>query len=107
VSRNQWLLLAVLVVTGLSFFFTSRGPMGTPSHAGCFSHRDCVKGELCTVRPKDDGFATAGQCADACTEDEQCLNGWRCLWMVASSEGILTPRGPGERKRVCVDPKRF
>jgi hypothetical protein len=97
----------VLLVTGVSWYLSSRGVAGTPSHAGCFVHRDCAKGEFCTVRPKEDGFATPGQCGEPCLEDEQCLNGWRCLPLVEHEDGTLTPRGPGARRRVCADAKRF
>jgi Dickkopf N-terminal cysteine-rich region len=96
-----WVVGLVLLATLVAWLVTARGPGGIPSHAGCFAHRDCAKGEFCAVEPKGDGFATQGQCSEPCTDDEQCPNGWRCLVLVESAEGVLTPRGTGERRRVC------
>ena len=100
-------LLLLLLGTGVAWLAASRGPVGALSHAGCFAHRDCARGEYCAVVPRADGFATQGQCADPCEEDSQCLNGWGCLEMVESTQGTLVPSGPGTRRRVCLDRKRL
>jgi hypothetical protein len=104
---SPWIIGLLLLATGVGWLLASRGPVGTPSHAGCFSHRDCAKGEWCAVEPKADGFASQGQCAEICQTPEQCLNGWRCLTLSEAPEGVLTRRGPGARHPVCVDPKRM
>ena len=108
--RNAGLIIMALVgVSALAWFFAQRGPVGSPSHASCFSHEECAKGEWCVVLPKDDGFATMGVCGEPCEGDEPCPNGWRCTLFLESTEQILVPVGTrgvtGGRRTVCAPRK--
>jgi hypothetical protein len=104
----RWIVLLLVGASALAWFFAGRGPVGTPSHAPCFSNRECQKGESCVVVPKDDGFATQGVCGEACRGDEACPNGWRCSPVSETSDGFFVPantRGaPGARIQVCTLP---
>lgn len=104
-ANARWIILVLVAVTALTAYFAGRGPVGTPSHASCLTHRDCAKGESCVVVPKDDGFATMGTCGEPCQTDGTCPNGWRCTPYLESASGTLVPIGTrgasGARQLVC------
>jgi len=109
-SNARWTILVLVGVTGLAWFFAGRGPVGPQSHASCFSHRECAKGQLCAVVPKGDGFATMGVCGEPCESDAACPNGWRCAPFMETDEAVLVPASrqgaTGPRRLVCAPPKR-
>lgn len=102
----RWVLPLVAVSALLSFFFARGGPVGASPRATCLLDVDCQKGERCIVVPKGDGFATLGQCGEACADDSACANGWSCMsW--AEEKGYLVPatgRGEGPRVKACGHP---
>jgi hypothetical protein len=106
-SRRQAIIFALLGLSlGVSIILTLREPKVVTTHQGCLTDVDCLKGERCTVFPKDDGLVTPGVCAEPCVDDAACgLNGWKCLGFV-EGDGVLVPVGTrgarGPPVNVCV-----
>ena len=108
-NRWRWVMLLVLVGTGVSWFVTTRNQPGKVSHSECLTNADCIKDELCAVTPKGDGFVTFGRCSDPCVDDSTCPNGWSCrpfvegdgaLYELGSKEAKAAPSG--QRRSVCA-----
>jgi hypothetical protein len=105
-GRRQGIIFALVGVSvALSWFFATREPRLKASHQECLTDVDCVRGERCTVFPKDDGLVTTGFCAEPCVDASTCLNGWKCL-AFAPGDGVLLPVGTkgtsGAPVSVCV-----
>ncbi len=103
--RRPLILVLVAVGVALSWFAATREPRFKSSHEDCLTDADCVKGERCTVFPKDDGLVTLGVCAEPCVDASTCLNGWKCL-AFAPGDGVLLPADSkgtsGPPVSVCV-----
>ena len=90
-NRNSTIIFALVGISVfLSWFMTRRGELGPAAGSQCLGHRDCRPNERCVVVPSGDGFATFGQCGEACSDDTACLNGWRCFSWV-DEKAILSP----------------
>lgn len=90
----------------LSGYFAKSGGDGLPHRLEqCLTNPDCQPDERCVVVPKDDGFATMGQCGPLCSDDSTCPNGWNCRAWV-EEKGYLSPeRGKAAelpRVKVCM-----
>lgn len=102
---RRWLLILVAVSLAVSLFFSRRGPVEKRAHDACLVHGECLKAERCLVFPKADGFATQGQCVDACEDDLACPAQFHCEAFYESG-GFLLPRGAkgagGQAVHACV-----
>jgi len=102
VNRTSTLIFALVGISiFLSWFMTRRGELGPSAGGQCLGHADCRPNERCVVVPKGDGFASFGQCGEACSDDATCPNGWRCFDWV-DEQKILSPEHgqAAELKRV-------
>lgn len=84
----------LLVVTIGLWLFTPR-TRAKPIHGPCLVHSDCHASERCLVVPKGDGFATQGECVDACADDLQCPAQMRCE-RFSDSGDFMAPAPSGE-----------
>ena len=69
-------------------------------HGPCLLHGDCHSSERCLVKPAADGFATAGECVDPCTDDLQCPAQQRCAPLFEAGQYWTAPGAKGRTPSV-------
>jgi hypothetical protein len=113
-SLGPRLVVPLLLVASLiAYLVVSRDGGERRAYAACMTTTQCLKGEVCAVVPKDDGFATMGTCTAPCTAGgAECLNGWACAPFV-EVDGFAVPASASAAKgqkaaarALCAPPVR-
>jgi hypothetical protein len=101
---NPWIFALVGLSLAMSWYFAAQGPVRATPRAECLTDANCQSGERCVIIPKGDGFATLGQCGEACVDDTSCANGWTCRAWVDDTQYLSPDRGRAAelpRVKVC------
>ncbi len=99
VRQGRWIffmgsavMLAFIAARGFGRS-NNRAEGGFARPGPCLTDRSCAQGWRCFVIPKDDPFATEGECAQVCDGSLQCPKDYECKAVAIAKGPLVVPVG--------------